>query len=162
VASYLALAKREYRNPLVLDSTFTLLREAPSELNPVIGLISRLVLGDAYDTLSRMKIVEPKVLLVFHSKADEVVPYRLGEQLFKSYDGGPKFFFELQGLHMEYTYNQGTYADAIYKHISNMRPILLNVPGEDIEPEKVEPGSPIYRMMRGEEPQKDDSPGNLP
>ncbi|MDR2405082.1 MAG: alpha/beta hydrolase [Deltaproteobacteria bacterium] len=170
VATYLAQQKKEFHNPLILDSTFTKLRDAPAELNPIIAVLSRIILGNAYDSISRLKDIEAGVLLVFHSQRDEVVPYKLGRELFDAYDGGPKFFYELQGYHMEYTFNQGTYADAIYKHLSQMRPLVLETPEETGDPERVVPGSPLDELLNrpprppaagpvnGEAPNQDQAP----
>jgi pimeloyl-ACP methyl ester carboxylesterase len=136
VAVYLAEAKKEHKNILVLDSTFTRLSDVPSRVSPALGLPARLILGDAYDSLARIKNVSPSLLLSFHSPQDEVVPYALGRELFDAYTGGPKEFYELSGLHMEYTLNQGVYSDAIYKKISQMRPLALTPPDDGAPLEK--------------------------
>ncbi|MDR2339630.1 MAG: alpha/beta fold hydrolase [Deltaproteobacteria bacterium] len=131
VASWLAMEKRIYKNPLILDSTFTKLSEVPATMHPLLALPARFILGDAYDTASRLNSISPSVLLVFHGPDDDIVPYKLGQELFAAYHGGPKLFFELQGKHLDYVFNQSVYADAIYKNISHMAPLVLEVPGVD-------------------------------
>jgi fermentation-respiration switch protein FrsA (DUF1100 family) len=137
VASYLALAKSGHKNPLVLDSTFTKAADVPATMNPLLGPTARIILGDAYDTLSRLKGISPRILLVLHSPEDDVVPYSLGQKLFESYDGGPKKFYGLEGRHLDYVFNQGVYAEAIYRDISEMAPLVMRLP-----PKPEEEGGP--------------------
>jgi pimeloyl-ACP methyl ester carboxylesterase len=136
VASYLALEKKEYRNPLILDSTFTKLRDVPAALNVLLSLPARFALGDAYDTESRLGEINSRIVLFFHSPEDDVVPYKLGRRIFEGYQGGPKLFFELRGRHLDYPFNQPVYADAFYSHVMNREPLLLRAPKKD------EDGSP--------------------
>ncbi len=57
----------------------------------------RLIFGDTHNTLSRLgKIASP--ILVVHSPEDEIIPYSMGEELFRRAPK-PKEFLMIRGSH---------------------------------------------------------------
>ncbi|MDR1111367.1 MAG: alpha/beta hydrolase [Deltaproteobacteria bacterium] len=113
VAVELARAKKGYRNPLILDGTFTSLADVAESHMPILGVAARAVVGKTYDSVGRLGDISPSRLLVLHSQDDDVVPYALGRELYEAYLGGPKEFIELAGGHMDFYPNQNLYAQAI-------------------------------------------------
>ena len=112
VASY--LTEKHPPAALVLDSTFTRLRDVPSEHLPFLKPYLKLVLGDILDTKSRLANIHCP-LLVLHSPDDTVVPYDLGRDLFETYQGGSKEMVTGHGGHMDFLLNQKLYSDGLQK-----------------------------------------------
>ena len=83
------LAEKHPPAGLILDSTFTRLRDVPSLEVPWLAPYFYLTLGDAYDNEDRLSRIKSP-LLVLHSKDDKVVPFAMGEKLYNDYQGGPK------------------------------------------------------------------------
>ena len=73
------VASRFECGALVLHSAFTSAPEMAGQVVPVIPL--GWAIGTDFDNLSKVARVEAPVLVI-HSRADEVVPYRMGERLF--------------------------------------------------------------------------------
>jgi hypothetical protein len=113
VAAYLAESKKEHRNPLILDSTFTSLKDVAAFHAPLLRPVTSWILGDAYDTRRRLGEIKASHLLVLHSPDDEVVPFEQGKRNFDEYQGGPKTMIVVRGKHMDYLINQGDYYVAI-------------------------------------------------
>ncbi len=80
---------------LVLESTFT--RAADVALHHYPMAPGELLFGDTYNTAGFMARVSCPVLVV-HSPEDEIIPYELGEKLFKAITG-PKDFLLIHGSH---------------------------------------------------------------
>ena len=97
---------------LVLDSTFTRLRDVPSDHMPWLKPYFKLLLGDMFDTKRRLADMHCP-LLIIHRPGDTVVPYRLGQELFESYGGGYKDIVAGDGDHMDFIQNQGAYLDRL-------------------------------------------------
>jgi fermentation-respiration switch protein FrsA (DUF1100 family) len=114
-ASWLALKYKDLGSPLILDSTFTSLKDAAKEQGFLLGLVADLVLRKEFDTYSRIPQIKPSLLLVFHSPEDETVAYSLGRKNYEAYHNGPKEFVNLEGGHLDYYLNQETYAEAIQR-----------------------------------------------
>ncbi|MDR2353068.1 MAG: alpha/beta hydrolase [Deltaproteobacteria bacterium] len=114
VASKVALDHKEYHNPLILDSTFTSIKDVMGYRGEFLGQIASLVVGNAFDTHSRLKEISPSHLMIFHSPEDQVVPYTLGQKNYEDYSGGPKSFVELSGEHLDFILNQMIYDKHIY------------------------------------------------
>ena len=131
VASHLA----ESHPPaaLVLDSTFTRLRDVPSDHLPFLAPYLKLVLGDLLDTKTRLVNNIRCPLLVLHSPGDTVVPYRLGRELFESYTGDYKDMVTGQGGHMDFLLNQKIYRDGLQKLMDVALPPLKAVWEDDSE-----------------------------
>jgi pimeloyl-ACP methyl ester carboxylesterase len=102
-------------HPLVLDSTFTSLEEAAQAILPTPGLVTRVLLGSAYDTRAALRNYKATMAIFLHSPEDKVVRYKLGRALYDSYQNGPKMWVDLYGGHMDYIDNQGLYEKALAK-----------------------------------------------
>ena len=93
---------------LVLDSTFTRLRDVPGHDWPWLKPYLKLVLGEAFNTLGRLNHIRCP-LLVIHSPDDDIVPFDLGLALFQAFRNNAKFFARGQGDHMDFLLNQNLY-----------------------------------------------------
>jgi uncharacterized protein len=78
---------------LILDSTFTSLKEMARSRSPLLaGLVQ-----SKFDTLADVATVKSPTL-VMHSPDDEIIPYAQGAELFAA-SKAPKQFVKLQGSH---------------------------------------------------------------
>jgi len=93
IASELSL-RREVGG-LILLSTFCSVPEIGKDLYPFLPV--RWLASIAYDTLSKLPRIKVPVM-VMHSPADEVVPFKHGERNFAAANE-PKLFWELSGGH---------------------------------------------------------------
>lgn len=91
------LATRQHPAALVLASTFTSVPDMGADLYPLLPI--RLLARIRYDNLDRLDQVACP-LLVIHSRNDDIIPYKHGQQLFAA-ARPPKQFLELQGSHNE-------------------------------------------------------------
>jgi fermentation-respiration switch protein FrsA (DUF1100 family) len=89
------LARGRNARLLVLESTFTSLRDAAEVLYPWAP--TGLLVGDRYSTETFLQEVRCPVL-VMHSRDDEIIPYALGRRLFER-ARPPKRFLDLRGRH---------------------------------------------------------------
>jgi len=106
VASW--LAARHSPGALILDSTFTRLSDAALKHLPGKEEQLDVILGDAYDTASRLaEIYCP--LLILHNKDDRVVPHDLGLKLYETYQNGSKQMVSGEGGHMDFMLNHSLY-----------------------------------------------------
>ncbi|MFC1562072.1 alpha/beta hydrolase [candidate division KSB1 bacterium] len=94
VAAY--LAKNRSIGGLILQATFTSVREMAAEIYPRF-LIKILPVFIKYPTAEYLRSVHVPVLII-HSKTDDLVPYKFGEQLFETAQE-PKTFLTLSGSH---------------------------------------------------------------
>ena len=89
------LAAEVQPGTLILESTFSSAKEMA---NTVLPVMSHLVpLRFEFKTVEYIKQVSSPVLIV-HSPDDEIIPYRLGENVFQAANE-PKSFLKLQGDH---------------------------------------------------------------
>jgi fermentation-respiration switch protein FrsA (DUF1100 family) len=89
------LASEVDAGALILESTLSRARDFARSVFPVL---SRLVLVRYnFDTLASIRQVGCPVLVV-HSRDDEIMPFRLGEKLYRA-AGEPKVFLEISGDH---------------------------------------------------------------
>jgi pimeloyl-ACP methyl ester carboxylesterase len=87
VASW--LAERQPRAAgLVLESTFTRLSDIAADFFPFLPC--RLILGNAYDTFSRLPNLSMP-LLVAHGKGDRLVAFKYGERILQAFPGEKAF-----------------------------------------------------------------------
>lgn len=93
VAAWLGTKRRP--GGIVLESTFTNAADVAHYHYPVAP--GRLIFGDTYDTLSRLGTIAAPILVV-HSPEDEIIPYSMGEELFR-HAPGPKEFLVIRGSH---------------------------------------------------------------
>ena len=93
VASW--LAEKQSTAALIIESTFTSIEDMGKHYYPYlpIKLISRI----KYASNNRMQNIKSP-LLVIHSKDDDIVPYRLGRELFDQANQ-PKLFLDISGDH---------------------------------------------------------------
>jgi len=117
VASY--LAQKHPPAALVLDSTFTRLRDVPAHYQPWLKPYLKLVLGEAFGTLGRLENIHCP-LLVIHSPEDDIVPFDLGLALFQAYRNNVKYFARGQGGHMDFLLNQNLYRTKLGLLLSTM------------------------------------------
>lgn len=117
VAAWLA---QKYRpGGLVLDSTFTRLAEVGKTIVPEMADQVEILLGQAYDSQSRLADIQGP-LLVIHSREDRLVPYQQGLALYETYKNGPKTMVSGQGDHMDFMLNRSEYRPAIKKFVQSV------------------------------------------
>ena len=95
VASW--LAQSHTPGALILESTFTSIRDIAARLYPFLPV--RLLLRFEYNTADYLGRVSCPVLIV-HSSEDEIMPFSHGRRLFEVANE-PKRFLELTGTHNE-------------------------------------------------------------
>ena len=91
------LAQRHTPGALIVESSFTSLRDAASTLYPYLPI--RLFLRFEYNTVDYLRGVSCPVLIV-HSRDDEIMPFSHGIRLFEV-ASDPKDFLEIKGTHNE-------------------------------------------------------------
>ncbi len=104
VAAY--LAQQHTPRALILLSTFTSVPDMGAQAYPFLPV--RLLARVHYNTLKRLPQINCPVLII-HSPADEIIPYRYGQQLFAAANE-PKEFLEISGSH-----NEGPLISAQYR-----------------------------------------------
>lgn len=94
------------KNPaagLILESTFTSIRDMSREIIPILPVYP--FLRASFDSESIVKNLSiPKLIL--HGTEDEIIPYRLGKALFNS-AAEPKTFYDIKGSGHNDTYVTG-------------------------------------------------------
>jgi pimeloyl-ACP methyl ester carboxylesterase len=106
------LARAHPPAALVLDSTFTRLRDVPGYGRPWLIPYLKLILGSAFDTRARLAEISGP-LLVLHSPGDDVVPFALGRELFQAYQNNVKYFGLSHGGHMDFLLNLALYREKL-------------------------------------------------
>lgn len=102
---------------LILDSTFTSLREAADDR--VLFLLSLIVPKDQYKTISYLREVNCPVLII-HSRDDDVIPFEHGVSLYEAAKHPEKEFLETSGTHNRAVLESlKTYQGGIYNFISS-------------------------------------------
>jgi hypothetical protein len=91
------LATRHQPRALILESTFTSIRDMAAAAMPMLPIGG--FLRTRYDTLKKIPKVAAPVYVV-HSRDDEVVPYRQGVAIYEAANA-PKGFLELRYGHNE-------------------------------------------------------------
>ena len=102
---------------LILESIFSSAKEVANHLMPVM---SRLVyLRFSFDAVNTVKKVNFP-LLVLHSPADDIIPYKFGKKVFAA-GNEPKTFFEMKGDHNGgFLESQPEYQQALEKFINSL------------------------------------------
>jgi uncharacterized protein len=104
------LARRHATRGLILESTFTSLSDMAGEIYPYFPV--RWLLRYRYPTIDLIGDVSAP-LLVIHSRDDETIPFRQGQDLFAKATS-PKTFLEIHGGHNEgFLLSAETYAAGI-------------------------------------------------
>ena len=89
------LANQHTPSLLILESTFTSISDMGKHYYPYLP--AQLLTRIKYASVDRMENIHCPILFS-HSQTDEIVPYKLGRQLFEKAQA-PKVFMELQGGH---------------------------------------------------------------
>jgi len=100
---------------IILEATFTSVKDMASTIIPLLPI--HMILKSKYDSIAKIdKINTP--LLFIQGDRDEIVPYRLGQKLFKAAKE-PKAFYSIPGAHHNDTYVRGGqhYYDRILEFI---------------------------------------------
>jgi len=82
---------------LIVESGFTSLRDM-AKLRKRYALLPMQLLNQRFDSIQKVSRLELPVLYI-HGTADEIVPYAMGEQLFKASGGRKRFIAIGGGLH---------------------------------------------------------------
>jgi uncharacterized protein len=113
------LAARVRPCALVVQSSFTSIADMAAEVMP---FVPRFLVRTKMNSLEKIARVRAPVLVV-HSPADEVVPYRLGRKLYDAAPG-PKRFHEIKGAPHNLTHDIGgaAYLDALREFVDSACP----------------------------------------
>lgn len=122
---------------LILDSTFTRVRDVPSLQLPYLAPLLRLVLNDAFDTKTRLAKDIHCPLLVLHSPGDQVVPYQLGREIFEVYENNTKEMVTGVGDHTEFILNFELYKAGVKRLLD--RAGVSDPGGDELQPTQVGP-----------------------
>ena len=96
-AAAIDLARKVEHRALIVESAFSSMTDMAREVYPFLPV--RIMISAKYNSISKIPYVgTPK--LIIHSQDDEIVPYKLGEKLFKA-AGEPKEFYKMRGGHNE-------------------------------------------------------------
>lgn len=102
---------------LILESTFSSAREVANVIFPVLSRL--IVLRYDFNTAAHMRQITSPVL-VLHSPDDEIIPLRLGEQVFQAANE-PKSFVKMRGGHNNgFLMSQPDYERALAAFISSV------------------------------------------
>jgi pimeloyl-ACP methyl ester carboxylesterase len=82
---------------LIVESSFTSIRDM-AKLHKQYALLPMELLGQPFDSINKVDKLRLRVLYI-HGTADEIVPYEMGEQLFKASGGRKRFVPIGGGLH---------------------------------------------------------------
>jgi fermentation-respiration switch protein FrsA (DUF1100 family) len=85
------LASKKDVAGIILEATFTTLRELANEIFPVLPTA---LVSDQYTSILKVPKIDTPILFV-HGTRDEIVPFKMGETLFKAAKGN-KDFWEVQ------------------------------------------------------------------
>ncbi len=112
------LASRLKPGGLLLQSTFT---SVPDMAREVFPFIPRFFVGTRMDNLSRMEKTGCPVLVI-HSRADEIVPFWMGQKLYEA-ASGPKRLLEIPRVgHNSTVFAPGTgYTEAVRSFVAEIR-----------------------------------------
>ena len=91
------LAQDHHAKALILESTFTSVKDLGAKLYPYLPV--RLLARFDYNAVNYIRKVHCPVLII-HSPEDEIVPFSQGRLLFESANE-PKEFLEIRGSHNE-------------------------------------------------------------
>ncbi|MCP3870668.1 MAG: alpha/beta hydrolase [Gammaproteobacteria bacterium] len=119
------LASEEKPSGLILESTFSSALEMAREILP---LLSRVVYRRfEFNTLALAGRFNCP-LLVLHSPEDEIIPYRMGQEIFEA-AAQPKHFFQMQGMHNGgYLLSQPGYSRSLRRFIDSLDGEIHQIP----------------------------------
>lgn len=103
---------------LILESAFTSTEDVGRVHFPFLPV--RLMVSFRYDNRAKIKSLRAP-LLVVHSPSDEIVPFRMGRELF-SLASEPKTFLEISGTHNDgYQMSEKIYKTGVRKFMESLR-----------------------------------------
>ncbi|MFT4571067.1 MAG: fermentation-respiration switch protein FrsA (DUF1100 family) [Hyphomicrobiaceae bacterium] len=111
------LAVRVEPAALVLESTFTSIRDMAARVFPLPGVARFATIG--YDNFARVQAIRAPKLFI-HSPTDQVVPFEQGRRLFEV-ALGPKEFLEISGTHADGFVTSGrVYIDGLARFLDRI------------------------------------------
>tara|TARA_B100001063_G_C16739654_1_gene544029 strand:- start:452 stop:1252 length:801 start_codon:yes stop_codon:yes gene_type:complete len=91
------LGQKNIFNSIILESPFTSIEKAAKIYYPYLPI--KLLLKDRYDSINKInKITKP--ILIMHGIKDDIVPYTMGEDLFKKANNPKYSYFPKNDNHM--------------------------------------------------------------
>ncbi len=113
------LATRVTVGGVVIEEAFTSVAAVGQRMFPFLPL--RLLVQNQYDTRGKIGQINAP-LLIYHSRMDEIIPFRHGEQLFAA-AAEPKTFVELQGGHNDaFMVSHEIYRNGLETFFAEMQP----------------------------------------
>ena len=91
------MAKKYIFNSIILESPFTSIENSAKIYYPYLPV--KLLLKDRYDSINKIKMINSPVL-VMHGKKDDVVPFSMGEEIFKEANNPKHSYFTSSDDHM--------------------------------------------------------------
>jgi fermentation-respiration switch protein FrsA (DUF1100 family) len=111
------LASKHPVGGVVLEEPFTSIGDVGQKIFPFLPV--RLLVHNKYDSLGKIARINAP-LLVFHSRDDEVFPYRHAERLLAA-AREPKQLIELRGSHNDaFSVSTNTYCFALRKFLNGL------------------------------------------
>jgi len=114
------MAVRHRVRAVILESGFTSVRDMAQRIYPFLPMSLLIHAVEArYDTISKVGNVNAPVM-VLHGDRDEIVPFKLGEELFEA-ASEPKVFYRIRGAGHNDTYYVGgePYFQALKEFVSS-------------------------------------------
>ncbi len=110
------LASKIESKALIIDSSFTRAADMAKILFP---MLPSFLLSIKFDSIKKIKNIKSEKLFI-HSVDDEVIPFKLGEKLFKE-ASIPKYFLEIEGGH------NTNFLDSKEKYIAGIKSFLIKL-----------------------------------
>jgi pimeloyl-ACP methyl ester carboxylesterase len=104
------LAEKHHPGALILDSTFTSLKDIGAKLYPYLPV--RKFLKFNYETIAHLKETDFPVLII-HSVEDDYIPFHHAEKLFDRIDGQKKLVSTSGGHNTNFTISRNAYKNNI-------------------------------------------------
>ncbi len=101
----LQLAVEQPPAGLVLESPFTSIESIGKELYPVLWMLAGWALDARYDNMAKINQIKSP-LLIFHGEQDEIIPHKMGLELFER-ALQPKTFYSIPLAGHNNTYDEG-------------------------------------------------------
>lgn len=100
---------------LVIEGAFSSHKDVAAHMAPYIAPVARLIVREQYSAKRSVKKVH-KPALVIHSREDKMIPFRMGQRIYKAANT-PKDFYEIKHGHIE---GLTFYSDSIAARIRAM------------------------------------------
>ena len=112
LSAVLAEQRQEEIDGLVIEGAFSSHKDIAAK---TAGIFGRILVSEKYSSFKSIQNLK-KPVLVIHSTEDKIVPFNLGQKIFK-YANAPKEFYEIKNCHI---CGPAFYADSISLKISKM------------------------------------------